>query len=228
LIYNNPENNMRVVLIGASALAFHTAEALIENRHQVLIIEKDKTRIEELSTRLDCAFLHGDGSQPDLLREADPSHTDVLMCLTSRDQTNIIAGLVARNLGYARVVTVIEEVDFEGLCEELGLTETFIPLRKISHQLVELTEEPTAAPALNALFKHDAALRALALGSGEYTLQQLDLPEGCRVVGFYRQQALLFPDAQTRFQTGDELLILAQEDSLKALDKRLTAFQLMR
>ncbi len=216
---------MRVVLIGASALALHTAEGLIENGHQVLIVEKDKARIDELSTRLDCAFLHGDGSLPDLLREADPSHTDALMCLTNHDQTNIIAGLVARNLGYARVVTVIEDEDFEGLCEELGLTETFIPLRKISHQLVELTEEPTAAPALDALFKHDAALRGHSVDAGEFTLEQLKLPEGCRVVGFYREQALLFPDVQTRFQAGDELLILAQEGSLKALDKRLAALQ---
>jgi trk/ktr system potassium uptake protein len=216
---------MRVVLIGASALALHTAEQLIENGHQVLIIEKDKARIDELSTHLDCAFLHGDGSLPDLLREADPSHTDALMCLTSHDQTNIIAGLVARNLGYERVVTVIENVEFDGLCEELGLTETFIPLRKISHQLVELTEEPTAAPALDTLFKHDAALRGLSLSAGELTLEQLKLPEGCRVVGFYREQALLFPGAQTRFQAGDELLILAREDTLKALDKRLAALQ---
>jgi Trk K+ transport system NAD-binding subunit len=61
--------------------------------------------------------------------------------------------------------------------------------------------------------------------AGEFTLEQLKLPEGCRVVGFYREQALLFPDVQTRFQAGDELLILAQEGSLKALDKRLAALQ---
>jgi trk/ktr system potassium uptake protein len=216
---------MRVVLIGASALALHTAEGLIENGHQVLIVEKDKARIDELSTRLDCAFLHGDGSLPDLLREADPSHSDALMCLTNHDQTNIIAGLVARNLGYKRVVTVIEDEDFESLCEELGLTETFIPLRNISHQLVELTEEPTAAPALDTLFKHDAALRGLSLNADELTLEELKLPEGCRLVGFYREQALLFPDEQTRFQGGDELLILAREDALKALDKRLATLQ---
>jgi len=216
---------MRVVIIGASALALHTSEALIENGHQVLIIEKDKARIEELSDHLDCAFLHGDGSQPDLLREADPPHADVLMCLSNHDQTNIIAGLVARNLGYARVVTVIEQEDFQGLCEELGLTETFIPLRNISHQLVELTEQPTAAPALDTLFKHDAALRGLTLATGGLTLDQMALPEGARVAGFYRDKALLFPDAGTRFEAGDELLILAREESLKALDKRLSDLQ---
>jgi len=45
------------------------------------------------------------------------------------------------------------------------------------------------------------------------------------VVGFYREQALLFPEAQMRFQAGDELLILAREESLKALDKRLSDLQ---
>lgn len=216
---------MRVVLVGASSLAVQTAEVLIEHGHQVLIIERDKERIDALGERLDCAFLHGDGSMPDLLREADPSHTEVMMCLTNHDQTNIIASLMARNLGYERVVTVIEDADFEGLCDELGLKETFIPLRKISHQLAELTEEPAAAPSLDTLFKHDAALRDLVLGAGEYTLEQLQLPDGVRVAGFYREQALLFPDAQTRFQAGDELLILAREESLKALDKRLSALR---
>jgi len=216
---------MRVVLIGASSLAVHTAGVLIEHGHQVLIIEKNKERIDALSEHLDCAFLHGDGSMPDLLREADPPHTDVLMCLTSHDQTNIIAGLMARNLGYERVVTVIEDADFESLCDELGLKETFIPLRKISHQLAELVEEPAAAPALDTLFKHDAVLRSLVLGEGDYTLEALELPEGSRVAGFYREQALLFPDAQTGFEAGDELLILAREESLKALDKRLSDLQ---
>jgi trk system potassium uptake protein TrkA len=216
---------MRVVLIGASPLAVQTAEVLIERNHQVLIIEKDRDRIDELGEHLDCAFLHGDGSMPGLLREADPSHTDVLMCLTNHDQTNIIAGLMARNLGYERVITVIEDAEFEGLCDELCLTETFIPLRKISHQLAELTEEPAAAPALDTLFKHDAAVRNLTLATGEFTLEQLALPEGVRIVGFYREQALLFPDAQTRYQAGDELLILAREDSLKTLDKRLAQLQ---
>lgn len=215
---------MRIVLIGASSLAVHTAEVLIETGHQVLVIERDKERIEALGEHLDCAFLHGDGSMPDLLREADPPHTDVLMCLTNHDQTNIIASLMARNLGYERVVTVIEDAGFESLCEELGLKETFIPMRKISHQLAELAEEPAAAPGLDMLFKHDATLRDLTVDR-DCTLEQLELPDGAQVVGFYREQALLFPDAQTHFHAGDELLILAREQSLKALDKRLSTLR---
>ena len=60
-------------------------------------------------------------------------------------------------------------------------------------------------PPLDTLFKRDAALRGLTLDSGDHLMETLQLPDGARVVGFYREQALLFPDAQTHFQVGDEL-----------------------
>ncbi len=49
-----------------------TAEYLIERGNEVVIIERDKKRIDELSEELDCSFLHGDGSKPAILREVNP------------------------------------------------------------------------------------------------------------------------------------------------------------
>lgn len=53
-----------------------------------------------------------------LLREADPSRTDFLFCLTGNDQTNILASLAGRSLGYGRVVPKIDDPEFEHLCIE--------------------------------------------------------------------------------------------------------------
>jgi trk system potassium uptake protein TrkA len=131
---------MRLVFLGATALAVKTAHALIEAGHEVIIIERDAERIKELSGTLDCAFLHGDGSKPDVLKEADPGHTDILYCVTNHDQTNIIASLIARNLEVPRVVTMIEDEEFLPICEELGLKDTIVPLRTISRHLVGLTK----------------------------------------------------------------------------------------
>ena len=131
---------MRLVFLGAPALAVTTAEALIEEGHEVVIIEQDEERIRELSNRLDCAFLQGDGSRPDILAEVDPSRTDILYCITNHDQTNIIASLIAKSLGIKRVVTMIENEGFVPICEELGLTDTIIPIRTISKHLVGLTK----------------------------------------------------------------------------------------
>ena len=131
---------MRLVFLGATAVAVTTAEHLIEDGHQVIIIERDAERIKELDGKLDCAFLNGDGSKPDMVREADPAATDIFYCVTNHDQTNIIAGLIAKNLGVPRVVTIIENEDFLPICEQLGLTDTIVPVRTISRHLAGLTK----------------------------------------------------------------------------------------
>ena len=131
---------MRLVFLGASALAVKTAHVLIEAGHEVVVIERNSDRIKELSGQLDCAFLHGDGSKPDVLKEADPARTDILYCITGHDQTNIIASLIARNLEVQRVVTMIEDEEFLPICEELGLKDMIIPLRTVSRHLAGLTK----------------------------------------------------------------------------------------
>ena len=52
---------MRAVLIGAGELTSMTAHQLLDNHFEVVIIEKDKERIDELSAELDAGFIHGDG-----------------------------------------------------------------------------------------------------------------------------------------------------------------------
>jgi trk system potassium uptake protein TrkA len=137
---------MRLAFIGATGLTVKTAHALIEEGHEVVIIERNEDRIKELSEHLDCAFLHGDGSKPDVLKEVDPSRTQILYCITNHDQTNIIASLIGKNIGIPRVVTMIEDEGFLPICEQLGLHDTIVPVRTISKHLaglakVEETEE---------------------------------------------------------------------------------------
>jgi len=105
---------MRVVFLGAGSLAVMTANALLKN----IIIEKDKVLIESLSNELDCGFINGDGSKPAILRETNPTDVDYLFCLTGDDHVNIITSLVGHSLGFNRVITKIEDPEFEhmGCC----------------------------------------------------------------------------------------------------------------
>jgi trk system potassium uptake protein TrkA len=103
----------------------------------VVIIEQDKERIDALTEEIDCGFLHGDGSKPAILREADPEGTQVLFALTGNDQANILASLVGRSLGFKRVVTKIEDPELEHICKELGLEDVIVPSRTIGRFLAE-------------------------------------------------------------------------------------------
>ena len=128
---------MRAVFIGAGSLAMVTAKLIRERGEEVVIIEQDKERIDALADELDCGFLHGDGSKPAMLREANPEGTDVLFALTGNDQANILASLVGRSLGFKRVVTKIDDHEFEHICKELGLEDVIVPTRTVGRFLAE-------------------------------------------------------------------------------------------
>jgi trk system potassium uptake protein TrkA len=212
---------MRAVFIGASTLAVTTARYLLRRGHEVVIIERDKDVIHELSEDLDCGFLHGDGSKPAILQEADPDHTDNLLCLTGSDQANIIAGLVGRSLGFQRVVTQIDDEEFEHICLELGLEDTIIPVRTIGRYLADMCEGRDPLE-LSTMIRDEARAYSFVVRADQAgPLKAFDLPEQTRVICIYRDDRLVLPDADTELEVEDEVVLLTHRDRLAKLEEHL-------
>lgn len=213
---------MRAVFIGASPLTVMTAESLLRAGHEVVIIEKNRERITECSAQLDCGFIHGDGSRPAILREANPEQTDCLFCLTNNDQVNIIAGLVGRSLQFSKVVTQIEDPEFEHVCVELGLQHTIIPDRAVARSLTDIFHgrDPTE---FAALIKHDTRFFSfVARPEDAVPIDALNLPDQARVICVYRKNTLWLPDPKDTLREDDEVVIVTQGKNLPALEKRWT------
>lgn len=211
---------MRVVLIGAGDISVAAAGILIRSGHEVVVIETDKTKIDELTDVLDCSFLNGDGSKPEVLREASPETTDILFCLTEDDQDNIIASLVGRSLGYTRVVTSIRDPEFEPICRELGLEDTIIPARTIGRYLADMAGGIDIAE-LSTLIKDDARMFSFVAGPDESVkIGELALPAAARVICYYREDRFHLAGPDDRLKKGDEVVVLTRKDNLQELRER--------
>ena len=211
---------MRIVFVGAGEVTVKTAGHLIEEGNEVVIIERDKKRIDDLSEELDCSFLHGDGSRPAILRETDPKGTDVLFCLTDDDQDNLIASLVGRSLGFKRVITSIQDPEFEGICHELGLENTIVPSRTISRYLADMAVG-LDIPELSTIIKGEARFFIFMAGKEDGgTVGDLNLPGEARVICYYRDGRFFLSDGETKLHPGDEVLILTHRKNLPALRER--------
>jgi trk system potassium uptake protein TrkA len=211
---------MRAVFIGASALSVMTARFLLARGHEVVIIEKEKEVIDALTAELDCGFLHADGAKPAVLREADPEHTDVLFCLTGSDQANIISSLVGRSLGFGRVVTKINDPEFEHICIELGLEGTIIPARTVGRHLTEMFEG-TNPLEISAMIKAEARVFSfVAREEDAKPISELELPESTRIICLYRDQKFLLPGDDDRLKPGDEVVLITHSRNLPALAER--------
>jgi len=211
---------MRVVFVGAGDLSVETAKLLIARKHEVVIIESEKDRIDDLSEQLDCSFLHGDGTKPHLLSEAGPEHADFLFSLTENDQYNIIAALVGRSLGYSNVVVQIHDADYLKICQELDLEHTITPSTTIGRYLADMVSGVDILE-LSSLIKGEA--RCLMIKIDQQTkgrVEDLSLPDDAKVICFYRDEKFQLADPDTTLRIDDEAIILTHSRHLVDLTKR--------
>ena len=211
---------MRAVFIGAGAIAVMTARTLAKRGHEIVIIERDKARIDALAEELDCGFIHGDGSRPAILREADPERTDFLFCLTSNDQSNIIASLVGKSLGFKRMVTRIEDPEFEHICIELGLEDTIVPTRTIGRYLADMFAGYDLLE-LSAMIKDEARVFSFVVKGAEAgTVDALNLPKDSKVICSYRDGKFRLPEPDDKLRVDDEVVVITHSRNVPALEER--------
>ena len=214
---------MRIVIVGGSKFGVATAEQLIEKGHEVVLIDKDRTKLETLSERLDCGMIQGDGSSPKMLREAFASKDDVLIALTNASDDNILTALVARSVGFSRVIPQIIEADLLEVCVELDLKDTITPHVTVARSLCQALEDDTEL-ARDTNLTGDLRLLRLTVDAKHdgAKVSDLELPDGCRAVAVVNEDNERFAQSDTEVSEGEEILFAARSDrvdKLKALFK---------
>lgn len=211
---------MRIAIIGANSVSVMAVKELQKSGHDVILIDKDEERLKELGEELDCGLMHGDGSRPSVLEDLSPENTDILICNTPDDQDNIIASLVARSLEFDRVVTKIEDPEFEQVCSELGLQDVICPDLEVAKNLSDVI----AGRGTNISRMLKAGLRVLSLTADEDAagpLEALELPNDTRVIAVVRdEEPTIVTGGDFEIERDDLVLVLAREDDIDALQKR--------
>jgi trk system potassium uptake protein TrkA len=211
---------MRVIFVGAGPLTVMAARRLLKLGHDVVIIEQDRDRINTLSEELDCGFIHGDGSRPAVLEELSPDKKDMLFCLSNSDQDNIIASLVGETMNFGRVVTKIEDPDFEAICSKLGLEDVIVPDRDVGERLADMVDGHDVAELSAAV---EGGIRFYHFVAGEQDagrIADLDLPGAARVIVVTRGEDAMIASDNDELRTGDRVLVLSHRDDLDKLRKR--------
>ncbi len=213
---------MRIVMVGASALTVATARVLIERNHEVVIIDRDESRLRELEQQLDCGLMHGDGSRPSLLKEVGPENTDCLLALGSEDQDNILAALVGQELDFKSVIVKVEDPEYRSICEHLGLKNTVVPDLEIGRSLADMIEAREKT-SLTAHLEGDLRFFSFSVGEDEAgRVGDLDLPKEARILAVTRGDQSRLVDDDTELAAGDEVLLILDAKHAPNLRKQLT------
>ncbi|AFK18774.1 Trk system potassium transporter TrkA [Haloferax mediterranei ATCC 33500] len=102
---------MRVIIIGAGQVGSSIA-ADLDDTHEVVIIDCDPERVDELNYSLDVLALHGDGTSVETLEEAGVERADMVIASTDNDETNIVTCATAKAISEAFTIARVKNTEY--------------------------------------------------------------------------------------------------------------------
>ncbi|MBU1712885.1 MAG: Trk system potassium transporter TrkA [Proteobacteria bacterium] len=89
---------MKIVIVGAGEVGFHTAQRLTIENKEVVVIDKQPEALKRFVDLLDVQTICGSGSSPRILEEAGVASAEMLLTVTDSDETNLVACLFAESI----------------------------------------------------------------------------------------------------------------------------------
>ena len=113
---------MYLVIIGGGRVGYYLSKALLEEGHEIVVIEKDATVCNIINDELGTICLHGDGCEAAVLEEAGTERADMIVAVTGDDEDNLVACQVAKHkFNVPRTISRIRNPKNEILFEKLGI-----------------------------------------------------------------------------------------------------------
>lgn len=88
----------RFVIAGGGRVGIQTAKNLTEQGHEVVLIEADEQRVDELADAYLGTVIHGDATRPSILEQADLGSADAIAALTDDSAANLAICMEAQQL----------------------------------------------------------------------------------------------------------------------------------
>lgn len=213
----------RVMIAGGSLEGQYLAEGLGALGVECTIIDRDRRRCLELAELLPRALvLHGDATDLELLEMEGVAGVDGYVAATGDDQTNLLSSLLAKSVGNAKVIALIERFEYLPLVPRVGIDAAISPrlstvnaiLRYVRRGRVLTVASLTGTDAEAMEFKVRPDARAVGR-----SIQELDIPRGVLIGVILRGERIVTPRGQDRFEPGDDVIVFGLRQALGAVER---------
>jgi len=210
-----------VMILGAGTVSSYLAKLLASGKHSVKIIEKDNLVAEEACEFLpdSVTIINGNGMDTDLLIEEGISSTDAFVCLTGKDESNILSSVTAIKNDVSKVITKINREQLIPIAENLGI-DTIVSKRDIvADEIVtyaralENSIDSQIETLYSLLTDEIEALEFKVLPEFEYTnvpLKDIKFDNNVLIAGISRKNQVIIPTGNDVILPGDRVIVVAE------------------
>jgi trk system potassium uptake protein len=202
------------IIAGGGKVGFFLARELIEQGHEILIVEQNPERAEFIANELGNVVLRGNADEASTLAEAGAERADAVIAVTGDDEDNLVLLQVAkRRFGTRRTIARINDPRNEDLFRLLGIDATVnatqVMLSVLEQEIPQANLVPllrlrnTDIEVVEATITPDSRVRGSAL-------RDVDMPPESTIAVVIRGGSAFFPNGTTVLEAGDEVVALTR------------------
>jgi trk system potassium uptake protein TrkA len=217
---------MYVLIVGGGKVGYFLSRALIEEGHEVLVLEKEARRYEEISRDLGDVAVLGDGCELRTTHEAGMERADVVVAVTGDDEDNLVVCQMAKShFKVKRTLARVNNPKNEAIFKQLGVDDTVNSTRVI-FSLIQQEVDMGEMIALSPLRRGDIEVVEAELTphapATNHAVKDLRLPGDSVLAAIIRGEQILLPSGTTELLEGDEVIALTRPGDAIALRELLT------
>ncbi len=217
---------MYIVIIGGGRVGYYLSKALLDEGHEVLIIEKAANVCETINDELGSICYRGDGCETSTLAQVGTGRADMLVAVTGDDADNLVACQVAKHkFKVPRTIARIRNPKNQVLFKKLGIDVTISSTNVI---LEQITEEVPTHPVVHLREIRDRGLEIIEvkIPQGATTIgkaiRDIVLPSGTLLPLIIRKaQKPVVPNPNTLLVAEDQVIAVVDPSSEEELRKAL-------
>jgi len=215
----------RVLIIGGGKIGIRLARLLDEKSIYTKIIEKNPDRCAKLAERLNKVIvLHGDGSDQELLKEENIQDIDVVVALTDDEEINILASLLAKQMGARKTITKISKFSYFPLMSTIGIEQVVSPRLSAINTILQHIRRGKVLSSISIKGEQAEFMEAVALETSDIVgkpLKNILFPKGVLVAGIIREDNFIIPTGDSIINPGEMIIIFARKQSIPKVEKIL-------
>jgi len=207
---------MYVIVAGGGKVGHYLTRALIDAGHEVLLVEKDRSRASYLAEELGEVVVRGDACEVRTMREIGMERADVVVAATGDDEDNlVICQMAKRRFNVPRTIARVNNPQNEDIFHRLGIDST-VSSTKIIFNLIEQQIETDEVIPLAPLQRGNIEIVEVDLGPDSpvlgRTIPNVRLPQDALVISIVRDGHAILPNIDVEFKQGDTVIALVNAD----------------
>ena len=139
---------MKIIVLGAGKVGKTLIKHMSNEDHDIIVVDQNATKVEEVVNQFDVIGVVGNGGSYDILMEAGAQDANLIICVTTSDELNILAGLMAKKMGTRHTIARVRNPDYSSqrdfMRNQLGFSMIVNPELEAASEIRRVLSFPSA------------------------------------------------------------------------------------